>query len=176
MFQSFYPYAYADSVFTIDYQRLYDKGFRGLIFDIDNTLVHHGDDATPEIEALFRKLHAIGWKTLLLSNNNRERTERFAKNIDTQIICDADKPDPAGYLHAVEMLQIRKEEALVIGDQMFTDILGANRCGLAGILVHFIRLEGETKIGKKRYLEFALLKLWRHNKKFCTRLGDVEIK
>ena len=46
MFKKFYPYAYVESVFVIDYQKLYEKGYRGLIFDIDNTLVHHGDDST----------------------------------------------------------------------------------------------------------------------------------
>ena len=69
----------------IDYQKLYQKGFRGIIFDIDNTLVHHGDDSTPEIDDLFRKIQGLGLKTLLLSNNDRGRVERFIKNIDTPL-------------------------------------------------------------------------------------------
>ena len=69
----------------IDYQKLYQKGFRGIIFDIDNTLVHHGDDSTPEIDDLFRKIQRLGLKTLLLSNNDRGRVERFIKNIDTPL-------------------------------------------------------------------------------------------
>ena len=56
MIKKYYPYEYAESVFMIDYQKLYQKGFRGIIFDIDNTLVHHGDDSTPEIDDLFRKI------------------------------------------------------------------------------------------------------------------------
>ena len=56
MFKRFYPYAYVDSVFAINYQKLYNMGYRGLIFDIDNTLVHHGDDSTPEIDDLFFKI------------------------------------------------------------------------------------------------------------------------
>ncbi|MEI3400970.1 MAG: hypothetical protein V8R51_00780 [Clostridia bacterium] len=71
MFKVFYPYEYVDSVFSINYDELYNKGYRGIIFDIDNTLVHHGDDATKEIEELFKEIHNIGFKTLLLSNNNK---------------------------------------------------------------------------------------------------------
>ena len=121
MLEKYYPHEYAQNVFSIDYQKLYKKGFRGIIFDIDNTLVHHGDDSTPEIDDLFRKIQSFGLKTLLLSNNDNERVERFTKNIDTLYICDADKPDPRNYLKAVKMLNIKKEEAVVIGDQIFTE-------------------------------------------------------
>ena len=86
MIKKYYPYEYAESVFMIDYQKLYQKGFRGIIFDIDNTLVHHGDDSTPEIDDLFRKIQGLGLKTLLLSNNDRGRVERFIKNIDLSLI------------------------------------------------------------------------------------------
>lgn len=79
MVKQYYPYAYVDSVFSIDYQKLYEKGFRGILFDIDNTLVHHGDDSTLEIDELFRKIHNIGLKTVLLSNNDKERIQRFIK-------------------------------------------------------------------------------------------------
>ena len=152
MLKQYYPYAYADSVFAIDYQKIYDKGYRGILFDIDNTLVHHGDDSTPEIDALFQSIQTTGLRTLLLTNNDEERVTRFIKNIDTLYICDADKPDPKGYIKATEILGVKKEEVLMIGDQIFTDILGANKSGIASILVKFIKLDSETRIGKRRYL------------------------
>lgn len=176
MLECFYPYEYADSVFSIDYKKLYDQGFRGILFDIDNTLVHHGDDSTPEIDSLFSRIQSTGLKTILISNNDEARVKRFIKNIDTLYICDADKPNTAAYLKAVKMLDIRKKEALVIGDQMFIDILGANKSGLASILVKFIKLESETKIGKRRYLEYLVLEIWKHNKKYRNRLGDIYIE
>ena len=98
MLERFYPYEYADSVFSIDYKKLYNKGFRGLIFDIDNTLVHHGDDSVPEVDRLFEQIHQTGLQTILVSNNDEARVKRFVKNIDTLYICDAGKPDPAAYL------------------------------------------------------------------------------
>lgn len=173
MFKIFYPYEYVDSVFSIDYNALYNKGYRGIIFDIDNTLVHHGDDSTKEIDELFQTIQNIGFKTFLLSNNNEERVKRFLKNIDSLYICDADKPKINNYLKAVEMMSINKKEALFIGDQIFTDILGANKSGIANILVKFIRINGETKIGKRRQLENVILKFYKNNKSFQHRLGNI---
>ena len=173
MFSFFYPYEYVDNVFCIDYNELYKKGYRGIIFDIDNTLVHHGDDSTEKIDMLFRTIQNIGFKTLLLSNNNEERVKRFLKNIDSLYICDAEKPKVGNYLKAVEMMHISKKETLFVGDQIFTDILGANKSGIASILVKFIRVNGETKIGKRRQLENLILKMYKKNKKFQNRLGNI---
>lgn len=123
MLKQFYPYEYAESVFAIDYEKLWQMGYRGLLFDIDNTLVHHGDDSTPEIDALFREIQAIGFKTLLLSNNEEKRINRFMQNITSYYIHDAEKPKPWGYLKAAEIMELDKNQCVVIGDQVFTDVL-----------------------------------------------------
>lgn len=173
MFKVFYPYEYVDSVFSINYDELYNKGYRGIIFDIDNTLVHHGDDATKEIEELFKEIHNIGFKTLLLSNNYEKRVKRFLSNIESLYICNAQKPKNINYLKAIEMMNIKKEETLFIGDQIFTDILGANRSGIANILVKFIQAKDEVKIGKRRQIERVILKLYKRNKTFQNRIGNI---
>jgi HAD superfamily phosphatase (TIGR01668 family) len=176
MFKRFYPCAYTRSVFSIDYEKLRAKGFSAVIFDLDNTLVHHGDDSTPEVDELFKTIHKAGLKTILLTNNDEERVLRFIKNIDTLYICDADKPEPASYLKALDMLGVSKDEAVYIGDQMFIDIIGANRCGIPSILVHFIQLPEEKRIGKKRYIEKLILWFYRRNKTYRSRLGDIYVK
>lgn len=168
MLKKYFPYARSKSVFDIDYEGLYSEGIRALIFDIDATLVPHGEPCTPEIEELFRYISSLGFKTLMLSNNSKQRIEEFIKNIDTKYIELADKPSPVGYDRALEMLCEPKENALVIGDQLFTDILGANRCGIKSVLVDFLMKDGETKLGKKRRLEIFMLR-------FC-RCKDVSIK
>lgn len=173
MIKNFFPYEYMESVFAIDYQKLYSLGYKGVIFDIDNTLVHHGEDSTPEIDDLFREIHKIGLKTLLLSNNDTERIERFLRNIDSPYIPDADKPDTRNYYRALEMLQLKKDEVVFVGDQIFTDIYGANKCGIANILVKFLQYEHETKIGKKRTVEKYILKLYMLSKSYQHRIGDI---
>lgn len=173
MFKVLYPYEYVESVFDIDYQKLYQSGFRGLIFDIDNTLVHHGKDSTPEIDELFEYLHTIGFKTLLLSNNDTPRIERFIRNIDTLYIPDADKPDTAGFYKALQMLKLSKSQVVCIGDQVFTDVYGANRCKIPNILVKFIQPAGETKIGIRRNVEKIVLWFYKRRRSCLCRLGDI---
>lgn len=175
MLKKYYPCGYAESVFAIDYKKLYDKGFRGIIFDIDNTLVHHGDDSTTEVDELFVKIHDAGLKTLLLTNNDDERVQRFIRNIDTDYICDAEKPDISGYIKAVERMKIDRSQAVVIGDQLFTDILGANRSGIKGILVKFIKLPEEKRIGKRRYVEKLILWFWRHSSR-SDNINDIYLQ
>ena len=168
MFKKYFPYARCKSVFDIDYEGLYVEGIRALIFDIDATLVPHGEPCTPRVEELFRRIHTIGFKTLMLSNNSAERIEDFVKNIDARYIELACKPQPTGYIRALEMLGETKENTLVIGDQLFTDVLGANRCGIRSVLVEFLLKDGETKLGKKRKLELFMLK-------FC-KCKDFSVK
>ena len=174
MLKMLYPYEYVESVFSINYSKLYKMGYRGLIFDIDNTLVHHGDNSNSEIDELFKTIQNMGFKTLLLSNNDEERITRFLKNIDSLYICEAEKPKTENYIKAVEMLNMSKEETIFVGDQIFTDILGANRSGMTNILVKFIRLEDEKKIGKRREAEKIILRLYKKNKRYNNRLGGIE--
>lgn len=172
MFKNFYPYEYAESVFVIDYVKLFSKGYRGIIFDIDMTLVPHGYDANEKVEELFRTIHATGIKTLLLTNNDEKRVKSFIKNIDTPYICDANKPERAGYLQALKILGITKEQAIYIGDQIFIDIYGVNRWGIANILVKYVTAHVEKNIGIRRNLEKIILKLYSISN-YRNRLGDI---
>ena len=170
MFRKFYPMAYVESVFEIDYERLYQKGYRGILFDIDNTLVPHGNNSTMEVVKLFQRIQAIGFQTILLSNNDKERIERFLNSpcddrgnvilnqrIVCDYICDAGKPDVAGYRRALDRMGLKKRQVLCVGDQVFTDILGANRFGIDSILVEFIGAKTEKKLGIRRRVEKVIL-------------------
>ena len=176
MLKKYYPYEYVESVFTINYEKLYKLGFRGIIFDVDNTLVPHGEDSTPEVDALFKKIQDMGFKTYILSDNGKKRLNRFLENIDCEYIDNADKPKPDNYYKAIENMGLEKSKVVYIGDQVFTDILGANRCGIASILVKFIGYYTETKIGIKRNIEKIILKIYMKSKKYQHRLGNIEIK
>ncbi|AYU54208.1 YqeG family HAD IIIA-type phosphatase [Staphylococcus debuckii] len=163
MFRLIYPYAYLDSVFDIDYEKLSDLGYKAIIFDIDSTLVPHGADTTDEIDELFSYIHNLGFKTLFLSNNSAERIQDFNRNINSLFIPMANKPHKPNYLKAIEMLDVNKDEVVLVGDQLFTDVLGANLCGIKSILVKYLLHEHEQHlaIGKKRQVEKVLLKFYK---------------
>lgn len=172
MLRKFYPYEFVDNVFILDYEKFFRKGFRGIIFDIDMTLVPHGEDSTPKVDALFKEIHACGLKTLLLTNNDETRVKRFIKNIDTLYICNAEKPDTKNYIKAVELLGVKKDEVIFVGDQIFIDILGANKSGIANILVRYVTAYEEKNIGIRRRLEKIILKFYSWSS--CRhRLGDI---
>lgn len=173
MLKKLYPHEYVESVFAIDYNKLYKKGYKGIIFDVDNTLVHHGTECTKEVEELFKKVHKIGFKTILLTDNDKKRTKKFVENLNTSFICNANKPNPTNFLKAVEKLKVKKENIIYIGDQMLLDTLGANRAGIDNILVKYMRYDTETKIGKKRTIEKFILKFYFRNKKYSHRIGDI---
>ena len=92
MLEQFYPDEYLDSTYDIDFKKFYEKGYRGIIFDIDNTLVPHGAPADRRAEELFQRLKELGYSCCLLSNNQRPRVERFNEKIQVYFIENAHKP------------------------------------------------------------------------------------
>ena len=157
MFKTFYPTFTADSSYEIDYKGLYQKGIRGLIYDIDNTLVPHGAPAKTQTVELFERLHGMGFQTCLISNNQAPRVEPFAKAVNSPFVFDAHKPSRKEYLHAMELMGTDRETTAFIGDQLFTDVWGANRTGIMSILVKPIHPKEEIQIVLKRYLERIVL-------------------
>ncbi len=157
MFSSFYPDLYVDNAYDIDYEQLYAKGYRGIIFDIDNTLVEHGAPADLKSVALFARLHSIGFSTLTLSNNKEMRVKTFCDAVHTSYLYKAGKPLKRGYLQAMHVMGTERDTTLLIGDQLFTDIWGANRCGISSILVKPIDPKEEIQIILKRIPERWIL-------------------
>ena len=165
MLKTFYPDRIENSTYDIDFEKLYKKGYRGVIFDIDNTLVEHGKDADERAEVLFQKLKAMGMKSCLLSNNKEERVKRFNKNIHTHYIYDAHKPSRKNYMRAMKLMDTSLQSTIFVGDQLFTDVWGAKRCGMANILVRPIDKHEEIQIVLKRYLEAVVLYFYKKEQK-----------
>lgn len=164
--EKFYPDEYLDSAYEIDYEGWYEKGVRGIIFDIDNTLVPHGLPADDRAKALFARLQKIGFKTLVLSNNKEPRVKSLAEEIGCGLkyIYKADKPFKKGYLKAMEQLGTNIDTTLFVGDQIFTDVWGAKRLGIHNILTKPIHPKEEIQIVLKRKLEAIVLKSYENNK------------
>lgn len=157
MLQTFYPSTECNSTYDIDFQRMYDLGYRGIIFDIDNTLVPHGAPADEKAVALFEKLREIGFQTLMLSNNKEPRVKSFCEQVGSDYIFKAGKPKKTGYEKAMERMGTTKETTFFVGDQLFTDVWGAKRTGLYSVLVKPIHPKEEIQIVLKRYLERIVL-------------------
>ena len=161
MFQKFYPTQWVDSAYEVDYEQLYENGVRGLIYDVDNTLVMHGAPADARAIALFRRLHELGFTTCILSNNKDPRVRPFADAVSSLYICEAHKPSRKNYARAMRMMDTDDKNTYFIGDQLFTDIYGANRAGIPTILVHPIDKKEEIQIILKRRLEWIVLAFYR---------------
>ncbi len=148
-----YPDDITASVYDLDWDMLSGK-YEGVIFDIDNTLVPHGAPADDRAVGLFRHLHALGMKTLLVSNNKEARVRAFAAPLKTDYVYKAGKPRKSGYRRAVKKLGMKPERILFIGDQVFTDVWGANRAGMATILTDPVEPStDEIQIVVKRWFE-----------------------
>lgn len=176
LFGRFYPDEYLDSTYAIDFDALYEEGYRGVIFDIDNTLVPHGAPADDRAKKLFAHLKQLGFSCCLLSNNQRPRVEMFNEEIGVHFIENAHKPSTKNYYHAMELMYTDKKNTLFVGDQLFTDVYGARRTGLYSILVKPIHPKEEIQIVLKRYLEKIVLYFYRkaqktEHKKLHKKIG-----
>ena len=145
----------------IDFEKLYADGVRGLIFDIDNTLVPHGAPADARAVKLFERLRAIGFRCCLISNNQEKRVKMFNEPIQVDYVYNAHKPSTRNYIRAMEIMGTDRESTVFIGDQLFTDVWGAKRAGIPNILVKPIHPKEEIQIVLKRYLERLVLHFYR---------------
>lgn len=161
MLERFYPDHMRDSAYEIEYEELYGKGYRGIIFDIDNTLVPHGARADRRAVEFFERLHGMGFQTILLSNNKEPRVKTFNDEVRSQYIFRAGKPGRAGYEEAMKRMGTTRENTLFVGDQLFTDVWGAKRIGIVTYLVKPIHPKEEIQIVLKRRLEKIVLYFYR---------------
>ena len=145
----------------IDYEKLYREGYRGLLFDIDNTIVPHGAPADERAKALFKRLREIGFHYCFVSNNQKPRVESFARAVEGEFIENAHKPAVKNYRKACQVIGTDLDRTIFVGDQLFTDIYGAKRAGIRTILVKPIHPKEEIQIVLKRYLEKIVLHFYR---------------
>ncbi|HBA63650.1 MAG TPA: YqeG family HAD IIIA-type phosphatase [Lachnospiraceae bacterium] len=164
MLRQFYPDDYVISTYVIPFEELYEKGYRGIIFDIDNTLVPHGAPADRRSIQLFERLRRIGFETCLISNNQEPRVKPFADKVKSRYVFDAHKPSKKNYLKAMELMKTDLQTTFFVGDQLFTDVWGAKRTGIYNILVKPMHPKEEIQIVLKRKLEKIVLFFYLRNK------------
>ncbi len=161
MFKNLMPDMTGSSVFELPYETFRKEGIRGLIYDIDNTLVMHGAPPNERCVELFAELKSMGFRVCILSNNGIDRVRSFAETVGADYLHKAGKPKKDGYLRACEIMGIKPSEALAVGDQIFTDIWGAGRSGIRSCMVDLIDPREEIQIKLKRRLEKPVLAIYR---------------
>ncbi len=162
MFKRLLPDQLVNTVFDIDLAELKNRGVRGIITDLDNTLVSARTPlATPELAGWLDLIKDQGFKVVILSNNNITRVSKFAEPLGIPYIPAARKPAGASFRRALRLMELSPEHAVVVGDQMLTDVLGGRRAGLHTILVTPIapREEGWATQINRRIEKIALARL-----------------
>lgn len=136
LFKKFLPEEHVNSILEIQPELLKEKGVRGLITDLDNTLVAWNEPSiTPELEKWFASLKQAGISTMILTNNSEKRVRIFTGNSKIPYVFRAKKPLTLGFKRAMRRMKLQPDELVVVGDQIMTDIWGANRIGAHSILV-----------------------------------------
>jgi len=134
--RKFVPDLRVDSVYDIDLAALRREGVRGIIADLDNTLVGaRHPEATPELVEWLENVKAQGFRVVIVSNNGRHRVSAFADPIRLPYVSRARKPGQRPFRKALKLLELTPPETVVVGDQLLTDVFGGNRIGLRTILV-----------------------------------------
>ncbi|MFD1406932.1 YqeG family HAD IIIA-type phosphatase [Kroppenstedtia eburnea] len=136
MFKRMIPDEFVQSIYEIDLNALQRRGVKAVVVDLDNTLVESTrPEATPELVSWLDQLRGMGFKVMIVSNNNLTRVSRFATPLRVPYIHRAKKPLSAAFKRALNRLEVDAGETMMIGDQLLTDVLGGNRLGLYTILV-----------------------------------------
>ena len=172
------PNRFYENIYKIDYKNLKDKGITTLFFDLDNTLIPYDVPYLPlELIAFLKELEK-SFKILIITNNNFRRTKRAIGN-NFSFMANARKPFKKGYYKALRLTNSNVWEVCAIGDQLMTDVIGANKLGIKSILVNPLDPKSEgipTKIN--RFRESLLIR--KISKKdpnlFLERLIDFNAK
>ncbi|QNU65404.1 YqeG family HAD IIIA-type phosphatase [Ruminiclostridium herbifermentans] len=164
MIEKYYPDLYYDSIRHIDLENLKNRGIQGLILDIDNTLVPmHAKDADENAISWIAELKNKGFKVCILSNASEKRVIRFNKDISVTAIHRAYKPSGKAFLNAAKVMGLEPEKVAVIGDQVFTDIIGGNKVNMLTVLVKPIDEKEILFVRFKRIFEKLIIKSFTEN-------------
>lgn len=146
------------SITEITPSALEKRHIKALILDVDNTLTTHNNPVPAEgISEWIEEMKKHNIKLLIVSNNNAERVAPFAETLGLHFVPNGAKPLPMGFLRAVRELGCSKKNICAVGDQIFTDILGANLAGVRSIFVYPIEFETSVPFKIKRAIEKPLL-------------------
>ncbi|MDC3413314.1 YqeG family HAD IIIA-type phosphatase [Aquibacillus sp. 3ASR75-11] len=152
MLKKFLPNEHVKSVLDIKPDQLKEQGVKGIITDLDNTLVPWDvRDAPPVIVEWFKIMKKNEIKVTIISNNKEDRVKLFSNPLETPYVYNARKPLGHAFRKAVEEMKLSRDEIVVVGDQLLTDVLGGNLAGFYTILVvPIVQTDGKiTRMNRK---------------------------
>lgn len=165
MLELFCPTMFYNTIYDIDFDELKGKGIQGLIVDFDNTLVARGSREAPdELNDWLEELKAAGFRICVVSNNWERKVEVVVRKLGMPIVAQAGKPRRKAFEQGMKILGTKDAQTAVVGDQLFTDVLGGNRLGLVTILVVPIGTNEMLHTKLLRRLERQIIKKLRQRK------------
>ena len=174
MLNKFYPDYMFETVECIPFNLIHSERIKGIMFDMDNTLVNKKYVHTKELKSWIKEMKKQGIKMCIFSNTPRiNKIKIVAKDLGMQYISNGFKPFKFGFKKAENLLGIDKENIVIIGDQLFTDIYGGNRYGIKTILVNPIE-DKEVFVTKiKRPIEKILINKYKNTDRYKESLKMV---
>lgn len=151
--EKYIPDIYQKSIYTIDYEKLKERGIRCILFDLDNTLSPVGiKKATDKLKKFIEDLKAREFQVVIFSNSPGRRVIPFAEELDIDAVSFACKPYRGKFEAVMRQFKLQVSEVAIIGDQLLTDIVGGNQVGITTILVNPISTHDGvfTKINRRR--------------------------
>ena len=162
----FKPNYILNSVTDITPEFLDKNNIKALLLDVDNTLsvAHANKTLRNGVPEWLSDMREADISMMILSNAKKKRAVRFADSVGLDVVGLAAKPLPFGYLRAVKKLRVKRKNVAIVGDQIFTDVMGGNLSGVKTILVTDITPEEKPFFKLKRKLERKMLKRWKNER------------
>lgn len=158
----FYPKFYYKNVQSINLDELYKLGIRGIILDVDNTLIDYQRVMPSGIKEWVNDAKKRNFKVCILSNSNKkDKISKVAGDLKLEYLMSAKKPVKSGYIKALDLLNLSAEKCVAVGDQIFTDVIGANRMKINSIYVEPINTKEFWYTKWKRPIEAWILKRYK---------------
>ena len=150
-YKNIIPDDYVSSIFDIDYNKLYSNGKRLILTDLDNTLISYkATEPTDELYKWKSELEGMGFEIIIVSNSGKKRVKHFSNMLGIKYVNLSTKPLKRGFKKALKIAstKYKKEEVVVLGDQLLTDVYGAKRMKFSMILVKAIDKKTERLVTK----------------------------
>ena len=163
--EQYIPDIYQKSIYTINYEKLIDRGIKCLLFDLDNTIAPVGvKSPSKKVKDLFIDLKKMGFLVIIFSNSGPNRLEPFKEELNVEVNAHSMKPLKRNFLKIMDKHDLKDSEVAIIGDQFLTDIIGGNKVGITTILVNPISSIDETETWLNRQIEKKIFKTFEQKK------------